>query len=160
MTSKEHQYSDEEIEGNYDQYIESRNKLHERQFSNSQLFDKAILALSSAGLGFSLAFIRKGVSIAETTQVYLLYASWLLFFLAIAFTLVSFFTSNSAIKKQLKSDEAYYFENKSDDSKDLGRKTELLTLFSMLFYLFAIVCVILFTILNPNTNHTLNEVLR
>ena len=117
---EEHQDSydepDDESERDYEQYLKERDELLKRELSNSQLFDKAILALSSAGLGFSLAFIRKGFSLAEATPVYLLYSSWILFAVAIASTLISFFTGQCAIKKQLKLNESHYLENKEKPS--------------------------------------------
>ena len=73
---EEHQDSYDESERNYEQYLKERDELLKRQLSNSQILDKAILALSSAGLGLSLTFIGKGVSLAEAAQVYLLYFSW------------------------------------------------------------------------------------
>jgi hypothetical protein len=39
-------------------YSEVRQDLLKRQFSNAENFDKAILSLSTAGLGFSLAFLK------------------------------------------------------------------------------------------------------
>lgn len=159
---------DDESERDYEQYLKERDELLKRELSNSQLFDKAILTLSSAGLGFSLAFIRKGVSLDEATQEYLLYFSWGLFFLAIAFTLISFFTSQRAINKQLESNEDYYLgdegkpsnsENKPDNSKNRwNRISKDLSCFSLIFYLLAIALTVLFAILNPNINHILNEV--
>lgn len=44
--------------------------------SNSQMLDKAILSLSSAGLGVSLAFIKNVVPLDKATNLYLLYLSW------------------------------------------------------------------------------------
>ena len=170
--AEEHQDSsnepDDESERDYEQYLKERDELLKRQLSDSQLFDKAILTLSSAGLGFSLAFIRKGVSPEAATQVCLLYVSWGLFVLAIAFTLISFFTSQCAINKQLESNEDYYLgdegkpsnsENKPDNSRNRwNRISKGLSCFSLIFYLLAVVLTVLFAILNPNINHILNEV--
>ena len=170
--AEEHQDSydepDDESERDYEQYLKERDELLKRQLSNSQLFDKAILTLSSAGLGFSLAFIRKGVSLDKATQVYLLYVSWGLFVLAIASTLISFFTSQRAINKQLKLNESYYLgnegkpsnsENKPDNSKNRWNQiTKALSCVSLIFYILAIFLTTIFAILNPNTNHILNEV--
>ena len=169
---EEHQDSydepDDESERDYEQYLKERDELLKRELSNSQLFDKAILALSSAGLGFSLAFIRKGFSLVEAIQVYLLYSSWILFAVAIASTLISFFTGQCAIKKQLKLNESHYLENKEkpsnsenkpDNSKNRWNQiTKALSCVSLIFYILAIFLTTIFAILNPNTNHILNEV--
>ena len=163
--TEEHQDSydepDDESERDYEQYLKERDELLKRELSNSQLFDKAILALSSAGLGFSLAFIRKGFSLAEATQVYLLYSSWILFAVAIASTLISFFTGQCAIKKQLKLNESHYLENKeklSNSKNLLNQITTVLSYVSLIFYILAIFLTTIFAILNPNINHILNEV--
>ena len=163
--AEEHQDSydepDDESERDYEQYLKERDELLKRELSNSQLFDKAILALSSAGLGFSLAFIRKGFSLAEATQVYLLYSSWILFAVAIASTLISFFTGQCAIKKQLKLNESHYLENKeklSNSKNLLNQITTVLSYVSLIFYILAIFLTTIFAILNPNINHILNEV--
>ena len=113
---EEHQDSYDESERNYEQYLKERDELLRRQLSNSQILDKAILALSSAGLGLSLTFIGKGVSLAEAAQVYLLYFSWGLFVAAIISTLISFLTSQGAIKKQLEINEEHYLTDKEDSS--------------------------------------------
>ena len=170
--AEEHQDSsdkpDDESERNYEQYLKERDELLKRQLSDAQLFDKAILTLSSAGLGFSLAFIRKGVSLDAATQMSLLYVSWGLFVFAIASTLISFFTSQRAINKQLESNEDYYLgdegkpsnsENKPDNSKNRWNQiSKALSCFSLVSYLLAIVLTVLFAILNPNINHILNKV--
>ena len=68
--------------------------------SNSQMLDKAILSLSSAGLGVSLAFIKNVVPLDKATNLYLLYFSWGTFVGAIAGTLVSFLVSQRGLEKQ------------------------------------------------------------
>ena len=88
---------------------EERKKLHDslrdellkRQLSNSENLDRAILMLSSAGLGLSLLFIKDPFPLSEAAWKLLLYSSWILFGSAILSTLVSFFVSQQGIKKQL-----------------------------------------------------------
>ena len=144
----EHQHPYDESESEYEQYLKERDELLKRQLSNSQLFDKAILTLSSAGLGFSLAFIRKGVPAAEASQLCLLYFSWGLFVVAIASTLISFFTSQRGIKKQLDLNENYYLGNKEKPSNSKGKPdnpknrpdqiTTVLSYVSLILYILAI----------------------
>ena len=92
-----------------------RDDLFKRQLSNSETLAKAILSLSSAGLGLSLLFLKySGKSdldaIEKVVDVHLLYRSWGAFFLTIGLTLVSFVTSQIGIKKQLKLNQRYYLE--------------------------------------------------
>lgn len=60
-------------------YSETRNDLLNRHLSNTEAFDKAVLSLSSAGLGVSLAFIKDIVPIHTIINIRLLYISWLCF---------------------------------------------------------------------------------
>ena len=152
MMDKEHQYSNDELDD--EQYVEERKEILKRNLSNTMLFDKAILTLSSAGLGFSLAFIRKGVLLGESTQLHLTSIPWWLFSIAIASTLISFITSNHGLAKQLRS-----YENNSDNPKNPNRITTFLRCVSLVCYLLAIFFVILFAMLSLNTNHISKEVL-
>ena len=157
---EEHQDSYDESERNYEQYLKERDELLKRQLSNSQILDKAILALSSAGLGLSLTFIGKGVSLAEAAQAYLLYFSWGLFVAAIISTLISFLTSQGAIKKQLEINEEHYLTDKEDSSNSknaLNQVTILLSYVSVISYILAIILTIIFVAFNPNTNHILTR---
>lgn len=77
-------------------------ELNRYRLSNSQLFDRSILWLSSAGLGFSFAFLRDMTSLDDETAVGCLYLSWWAFGLAIAATLISIPFSQCGLEKQSK----------------------------------------------------------
>lgn len=70
-----------------------RDDLFKRQLSNSETLDKAILSLSSAGIGVSLLFLKtKGSQeMTQVADVYFLHWSWGGFLFAIVWTLVSFY---------------------------------------------------------------------
>ncbi len=89
-------------------YDRTRDDLLKRQLSNSENADRAILTVSAAALGFSLAFIKDVVKLSEAEWLSLLYVSWLSFALATVCTLLSFFSSQRAIVKQLTLAERYY----------------------------------------------------
>lgn len=93
-------------------YGETRADLLKRQLSNSENADRAVLTVSTAALGFSLAFLKDVVPLQNAVHIWLLYGSWLLFGLAILLTLVSFFTSQKAIDEQLQIAYQYYMEGK------------------------------------------------
>ena len=103
---------------------EERQKLHDalrddlfkRQISNSEMLDKAILSLSSAGIGVSLLFLKSKneKDIANLADIGFLHSSWIGFLLAIVCTLVSFIVSQYAIQKQLKLNRQYYLEGKEE----------------------------------------------
>ena len=82
------------------QLYKAWDELSRRQLSNSENLGRAILSLSIAGLGFSLAFIKDVVSPDAVTNLYFLHGSWWAFAVAIGFTLVSYHTSQCGLKKQ------------------------------------------------------------
>lgn len=75
-------------------------ELDKRQLSNSQMFGKAILSLSTAGLALSLGFIKDIVDLDQATAVEILHGSWWAFVTAITAILISFPTSQCGLKKQ------------------------------------------------------------
>jgi hypothetical protein len=89
-------------------YSTARTELLERQFSNSEAYDKAILTLSSGFLALSLTFIKDLVSPGTIRVTGLLYASWIVLTAAIISTVLSFRVSNIAIEGQLAQAERYY----------------------------------------------------
>ena len=82
-----------------EQLYKAWDELSRHQLSNSENLGRAILSLSIAGLGFSLAFIKDVVSPDTVANVYLLHCSWWVFAVAIASTLLSYHTSQRGFKK-------------------------------------------------------------
>ena len=131
-----------------------RDDLFKRQLSNSENLDRAILMLSSAGLGLSLIFVDNLVPVDKADCMCLLYFSWALFGSAILSTLVSFFVSQQGIKKQLEMNRQYYLERKEEviNQKNLWAiATERLSYVSALTYICAAFFLVLFIALNLNT---------
>lgn len=95
-------------------YDKTREDLLKRQLSNSQIFDNAILTLSSGSLAVSLTFIRDIVPIDKATCIGLLKFSWWLFGFSIVITIASFIVSQIGIKKQLNYAENYYLKGKDE----------------------------------------------
>lgn len=89
-------------------YVSARAELLERQFSNSEAYDKAILTLSSGFLALSLSFIKDILPIGSIAWTCLLYTSWVLLVLAIVTTIITFRVSNIAIDQRLEQIERYY----------------------------------------------------
>jgi hypothetical protein len=132
----------------YEQY---RADLLTRQLSNSENFDKSVLTLSSAGLGFSLAFIKDIVPVADAVHPWLLYVSWVGFAIAIVSTLISFHTSQKAIDRHLEYAEEYYLQGKRESANKRSgwaRATHWLGLLSASVFVLAVVLTILFVGLN------------
>lgn len=91
-------------------YADARADLLKRQLSNSENADRAILSVSTAALGFSLAFLKDIIWLNNTEWNLLLYLSWAFFVFSVIVTLVSFFTSQKAIDEQLEIAHKYYIE--------------------------------------------------
>jgi hypothetical protein len=95
-------------------HSEVRQDLLKRQLSNAENFDKAILSLSTAGLGFSLAFLKDIVRLSTADHMILLLVSWFLFGTAIVSTVLSFMLSQSGINKQLEFADKYYADREEE----------------------------------------------
>ncbi|MBI2883185.1 MAG: hypothetical protein HYY11_04665 [Candidatus Methylomirabilis oxyfera] len=97
---------------------ETRADLLKRQLSNAENYDKAVLSLSTAFLGFSLAFLKDLIPSQRAEWLSLLYGSWIILTAAVLSTIVSFWVSQHAINVQLEKAEAYYLR---DDHAALKR---------------------------------------
>jgi len=123
--------------------------------SNNKAFDKAILSLSSAGLGLSLTFFKFVVPAKEAVSIEILERGWYLFLGALISTMVSFIVSQKALKKEIEHAEKFYLEdvetygNKNNPAANL---TEGLNIFSGILFIFALVCIVSFV----TKNHILN----
>ena len=107
-------------------YGEARSDLLKRQLSNSENADRAILSVSTAALGFSLAFLKDIVPLQDAVLGFLPYISWALFVLSIVVTLLSFFTSQKAIDDQLVLAHRYYIE-RDESAVQVRTRSALLT---------------------------------
>ena len=91
-----------------------RDDLLKRDLSNSEGYDKAILALSSASLGFSLTAIKFIVPIDTAIYIWLLILCWSLIVLSVSFSLAAYLISNKAIHIQLNNARDYYKKGVED----------------------------------------------
>ena len=89
-------------------------ELYKRELSNSENYDKAILAYASGGLGISLAFIKDVVPLSSASCLLLLELSWFSWVLAIVVVVISFQTSQYGIQRHLEKVKKYYLDD--DDS--------------------------------------------
>ena len=84
-------------------------EIRKRQISNAEQYDKAVLTFASAGLGFSIGFLKDFVPIKTADHPWLLYGSWVFFVLAVGATIASFLISDQALEKQKDLAEKYYW---------------------------------------------------
>jgi len=132
-------------------FSELKSELLKRQLSNSDNFDKAILAYSTAGLGVSLAFLKDFIPFSKAAYGWLLHLSWTAFLVAVIATIVSFISSQLGIAKQLKLSERYYLE--FDESAIIERNffarlTDWLAYLSGIAFIAAVICTTLFVSTN------------
>ncbi|MDA7742177.1 hypothetical protein N8865_01015 [Francisellaceae bacterium] len=98
----------------------SREDLLKRQLSNNEGYDKAILSLSSAGLGLSLTAIKFVIPLNEAVKLWVLEVSWVFFLLTIICSLYAYIVSNQAISRQLEIQEDYYINRSSKAQTEIN----------------------------------------
>ena len=132
-----------------------KDELLKRDLSNTENYDKAILTLSSAGLGFSLVAIKSIVPWESAVFVWLVISGWSLLLLSIIICLVAYLVSNKAIGIELKKVENKGTANQKNGWKKLNK---ILNISSGVTFIIAMSLIVLFVILNvlkivPQANH-------
>lgn len=128
-----------------------RDVIHTRELSNSENYDKAILSLATAFLGFSIAFIKDIVPLDSAQLRALLPISWCLLALAVVATIGSFLTSQIALGRTLSDAEAYYLDQKEeyqDRPNPWSNWTQRLVLIAGSCFVSAVIATILFASIN------------
>lgn len=141
-------------------YKQTRDDLLTRQLSNSVNLDRAILTLSSAGLGLSLTFIKNVVQIEQAVYIWLLRLSWGGFVGAIVLTLLSLIISQLAINVQLEHAREYYLNQNEEYLKKpnfRARVTEWTNYTAVAVFVIAICLLVFFITLNFNDNNPMPE---
>ena len=147
MMNEERQNPDDDQEEFFELYVKEEEELSKRELSNVENLDKAILSLSSAGLGLSLVFIRNVVKLAEASHVWVLHFSWLMFVLAITSTLLSYLFGQHALNKQRDFNERFYLkgdEEAGDQTSRASRITPILSYVSVFTYIAAVLFTAIF----------------
>lgn len=132
-------------------FSERRKELIDRQLSNSEGQDRAILTLSSSGLVLSVSFIRFIVDLNASVYTPLLYLSWSFFSLAIVSTVFSYLIGQKAINDSIDISYKYYIED--DDNYEnvvpLSSKiNDKVNLLSSISFMLAVVLIAAFITLN------------
>lgn len=151
MMDEERQNPDDDSEKLYEMYLKEEEDISKRDLSNVENLDKAILSLSSAGLGLSLVFIKNVVKLTEATHVWILHISWLMFVLAITSTLLSYLFGQRALNRQREFNEKYFLEGDEEaglQTSFASRVTRFLSYVSVFTYIAAVACTAFFIALN------------
>ncbi len=94
--------------------------------SGSDEFDKSILTYSSVGLGISLVFLKDIVPLPNAVGLYLLYASWVAFGVAILVTVASFHLSVMALEDHIENLNKYALSGRQEDLNPPNGKASVL----------------------------------
>ena len=89
--------TEESPEGVYKTFLA---EIERRQLSNAESLDKAVLSLSSAGLGFSIILLKDFPNAQTSGIESAIYGTWIFFVVAILATVVSYFTSQKGLDRQ------------------------------------------------------------
>lgn len=138
---------------------EARADLLKRQLSNAENYDKAILSLSTAFLGFSFAFLKDFVPAHLVERVYLLYVSWGMLTAAVVTTVISFWVSQWAIEVQLEKAVDYYLrDNKTALAKSRSAKiTDWVNLAAGVFFILGVLLTTVFVMANFGRGANMNK---
>ena len=124
-----------------------RDDIAKRQVSNSENFDKSVLSLSTAFLGFSMAFLKDAVPYNDANLKFLLPISWVLFGTSIIETMASYFISQSGLNKQLEIATQYYRSGDDtvlDTPNRAAKWTTRINLSSAVTFILAVISTIVF----------------
>jgi magnesium-transporting ATPase (P-type) len=129
-------------------YLEERKLLVDAERESARSFDKSMLTLSSGALALSITFIRQ-IAPAPRFETYL-YLAWSGFILALLCTLVSFLSSQTALRKQRDILDLNYQDSRSaSEQKNLmSAVTNYLNWFSILSFIIGVLCLTVFAIKN------------
>lgn len=95
----------------FDLYAALHAEAERREVASAESFDKAVLTLSTAGLGLSIAFVKDFVPLSAMVLPYVLYIAWGLFLTAAVGTILSFLTSQKAQQRQKELARLAYLES-------------------------------------------------
>lgn len=129
-------------------YLEIRQESINRKYESQSQFDKYLLTLSSASLGFSIAFI-KDIRFIEQHNNWIIVLSWVFFVLSSALTLFSFKTSVQAFDKQIQDIDDIYAGKKSAENPTASNKaTKVFNVLNIVFFIIGIILTFIYICTN------------
>lgn len=140
----------------FDRY---RDDLLKRELSNTENYDKTVLTLSSAALGFSIAIIK---DIPASNYYGLLLWAWGILVAVIISSLAAYLVGNKAIDEALNAAREYYIHG-NEDAHSSSKVTswnginEILNPFTGIGVSISILLLVLFTALNINKGGTMSN---
>lgn len=140
-------------ERTFNTYIEMQKEVSKREFSLYEQVDKYLFTLSSAGLGFSIAFIKGIINLSTSSSNWVLFGSWFCFMAAIVLNLVSYSPAKKALRFQRERIVKYYLHGDTSvlaEKNIFSVRVDRLRFFSVALYIAALILTSLFIILNQD----------
>jgi hypothetical protein len=125
--------------------------LQEIETKNAETFDKIIISLSTASLGFSIAFLDKIVPYDKADYLWLLVLSWGTLSTTITLNIISIFVACGECKKLKKYAKQFYFNFDDiylDNLINFKSKTMRLNVASAILYVLSICIIVVFVSIN------------
>jgi hypothetical protein len=139
------------------EYIRISESLVEINLNEAEKFDKGLLTLSSIFLGFTLTFVDKIVPFNQAWYKWLLYSSWILFFLSIVAVFASLLFSMRANIQMDEGARKLFIEQNINYSNfhenTLNKIANGVNYFSFFFFVLGAGVFLLFVLLNVNILH-------
>jgi hypothetical protein len=148
-----------ELQVRQEMFQTRRTELLAQQFSNSEGYDKAVLTLSSAFLGVSLAFIKDVPHYGALICLWLVFCSWSFLTLAIFVTVASFRVSNVAATIQIERDRQYYLEykEKTYGRSPLAGTVDVLNWTSGSLFVLGVILTVIFVSVNLSESNAMSK---
>lgn len=142
---------DPEKNESHELYVKYYEALESVRLSNSEALDKAVLTLSSAGLGISLMVFRFIVPIDRAISIDILKWSWWAFVTAIILTVLSLLLAQKGHDVAVEYAEKYYIggdNSYANKHNAPAAATTVLSWLSAISFVNALVCLVIFVIKN------------
>ncbi len=144
--------SDKKEKTQYEVYLEERKALVQAEKEGSQQFDKAILTLAAGALAISITFINQITPHPKPETICILAWGWIAFGMSLIFTLVSFFTSQKACRRQRTILQYDFFDKKESELNEQKNNwaigTKIFNFLSILAFVIGVIFLGSFSISN------------
>lgn len=133
----------------YKRYLEEKRDLEASRLQQQDSFDKAMLTVSTAGIGVSLVFLKVWPSTGfGHFSLAALVFSWILFIATILATIISFQLSQVAHEHQLKVLEEFYQDDDYEpEGNPVAKSLQAFSLIALISFVVAIILLLTFVLL-------------
>ncbi len=143
----------------YDTYLSFRQNLDAAELEVSGRYDKWILTLSGGALGLSITFLEKIATAPPKWSFWILGAAWIFYVISLMSALLSFLTSQSAIRDIRNQIDSNWDEQKKrsvNQKKIFKTLTNVLNWGSMALFVFGTVLLCVFSLINIYSKEQIN----